>query len=70
MPSGRVKAWNQARAFGFIAQSDGEPDVFVHVSRLPVGVEFLSVGQTVTFDVRLSARTGKDEAVNVRLSDG
>jgi CspA family cold shock protein len=48
---GRVKWFNDAKGYGFIAREDG-PDVFVHYSAI-VGDGFRSLaeGQTVQFEV-------------------
>ena len=56
MPSGKVKFWNGAKNFGFIVPDDGGPDMFVHRSALPDGIEDLVQGEEVDFEV------GKDRA--------
>jgi CspA family cold shock protein len=48
---GRVKWFNDAKGYGFIARENG-PDVFVHYSNI-VGEGFRSLaeGQTVQFEI-------------------
>lgn len=63
---GVVKWFNAVKGFGFIAPSDGGPDVFVHVSALQrAGLSSLSDGQSVSYDLETS-RAGKPSAINLR----
>ncbi len=52
MKTGKIANLIGDRGFGFIAQEDGEGEIFFHLSSL-VDVEFddLKVGDKVTFDV-------------------
>ena len=50
MAEGKVKWFNDAKGFGFIAQSDGV-DVFVHHSAIQAsGFRSLAEGQAVEFE--------------------
>ncbi|MFH1500798.1 MAG: cold shock domain-containing protein [archaeon] len=61
---GKVKFYNEMKAFGFITGEDGK-DYFVHESGLKDGAE-VSENDEVTFDVEQGDRGPK--AVNVKLA--
>jgi CspA family cold shock protein len=66
MASGKVKWFNDAKGYGFIARDDG-PDVFVHhTAILAEGFRSLSEGQTVEFDITEGPKGL--QAANVRKS--
>ena len=62
--AGTVKWFNTQKGYGFIEQSDGGTDAFVHVNSLAPGVPGLAEGQAVSFDIT-EGRKGP-QAVNVR----
>ena len=67
MTTGTVKFFNTTRGFGFISPEDGSKDVFVHISAVErSGMQTLTEGQTVSFDVEDDARGPK--AVNIQAS--
>ena len=49
MAQGQVKWVDTQKGYGFIAQQDGEQDLFVHYSE--VQSQSLDEGQTVEYDV-------------------
>jgi CspA family cold shock protein len=52
MATGTVKWFNGEKGFGFLAQDDGGPDVFVHFSAIQgSGYRDLQEGQPVEFEV-------------------
>ena len=65
MATGTVKFFNATRGFGFIAPSDGGPDVFVHVTAVErAGLGTIVEGQKLSYDV-VSER-GKTAASNLQ----
>ncbi len=65
MSTGKVKWFNDAKGYGFIAPNDGSGDLFVHFSNiLGDGYRSLAEGAAVEYEER--AGTKGPEAVNVR----
>ncbi|MCC7348909.1 MAG: cold-shock protein [Variibacter sp.] len=65
MATGTVKFFNGQKGFGFIQQTDGGPDVFVHVSAVErAGLRGLAEGQKLTFDI--VTERGKAAAANLQ----
>eukprot|EP01062_Namystynia_karyoxenos_P079926 TRINITY_DN8520_c0_g1_i1.p1 TRINITY_DN8520_c0_g1~~TRINITY_DN8520_c0_g1_i1.p1 ORF type:complete len:276 (+),score=74.47 TRINITY_DN8520_c0_g1_i1:94-828(+) len=63
---GTAARWNEEGGFGFIKQSDGGPDIFVHRSALGRDRDTCLIeGETVFYDVVVDERSGKDRATNV-----
>lgn len=69
MSSGTVKFFNPAKGFGFISPADGGPDIFVHISSVErSGLQGLDEGDEVTFEIEQDRRTGKSNAVDLRVT--
>ena len=67
MADGTVKWFNSQKGFGFIQPSDGDKDVFVHISAVErAGASSLNEGQKVSYDI-VNER-GKSAAANLKLS--
>jgi CspA family cold shock protein len=65
MAQGTVKWFNAEKGFGFIAQADGGPDVFVHFSAIATdGYRSLDENQAVEYDVTQGPKG--PQAENVR----
>ena len=70
MAAGKLKMWNSARGFGFIADDSGGPDMFLHVNELKsagIDPDKIKVGDRLNFDTA-STRDGKMKASNVRIA--
>ena len=66
MATGTVKFFNSSKGFGFIEPVDGGKDVFVHISAVErAGMDMLSEGQKVNFEVVTDQRSGKSAADNL-----
>mmetsp|Transcript_142709 Transcript_142709/g.201854 ORF Transcript_142709/g.201854 Transcript_142709/m.201854 type:complete len:102 (+) Transcript_142709:54-359(+) len=69
--TGTLKRFMDGKGFGFIENSDGSGDVFVHVSNLTNGgSDDMVVGAEMTFDIEEDRRSGKNRATNVTLTNG
>ena len=69
MNTGTVKFFNSTKGFGFIELSNGQPDVFVHISAVErAGMGTLVEGQKVSFDVVQDRRNGKNAAENLQAA--
>ena len=66
--SGAVKWFNSRKGYGFLAQDNGGPDVFVHISALEkAGLKAVDEGQTFHYELAEEKR-GKLTAVNLRAA--
>lgn len=66
--SGKVKFFNTAKGFGFIAPQDGSRDVFVHVSALEkAGIRTLNEGDKVTFVLEDDQRGKGKQAAQIEV---
>ncbi|GJD81730.1 cold-shock protein [Methylobacterium gregans] len=67
MNIGTVKWFNGTKGFGFIQPEDGSKDVFVHISAVErSGMQTLSEGQRLSFEMETDRRTGKQSAGNLK----
>jgi CspA family cold shock protein len=67
MTTGTVKWFNSQKGFGFIQPQDGSKDVFVHISAVErAGMNGLTEGQKISFEVVADRKTGKSSAENLR----
>ncbi|MBO4992385.1 MAG: cold-shock protein [Firmicutes bacterium] len=69
MNKGTVKWFNSEKGYGFIANDNGEGDVFVHFSAIIAdGFKTLAEGQKVTFDTEPDPKnSSKMRAINVKV---
>jgi CspA family cold shock protein len=66
MVTGTVKWFNSQKGYGFIAPSNGGPDVFVHISAVErAGLSGLNEGQQIEYDTEIG-KTGKSAAINLK----
>ncbi|GAA2683445.1 cold-shock protein [Streptomyces lunalinharesii] len=66
MATGTVKWFNADKGFGFIAQDDGGPDVFVHFSAVQsAGFKELHDNDRVEYDLTQGAKGPQAENVVV-----
>lgn len=68
--TGTLRSWNDDRGFGFVAPTDGGPEVFVHISAFPRDGSRPVVGEKLSFELGRGP-DGKPRATNVvRLAVG
>ncbi len=66
MATGTVKWFNSTKGFGFIQPDAGGNDVFVHISAVQrAGMDTLSDGQKINYEVVQDKRSGKSSADNL-----
>jgi CspA family cold shock protein len=64
---GTVKWFNPTKGYGFISPTEGDKDVFVHISAVErAGLNSLSEGQQVQYELA-RGNNGKFSAVNLKL---
>jgi CspA family cold shock protein len=67
MATGTVKFFNGERGYGFIAPEDGGTDVFLHISAVEAaGLQRVSEGDRLSFDLVMDQRKGKTNAQNIK----
>jgi len=67
MATGTVKFFNHSRGFGFIAPTDGGPDVFVHVTAVErAGLSEIKEGQKLSYEVETDRRSSKSSATGLQ----
>ncbi len=63
---GRVKWFDAKKGFGFIAPTDGGPEIFVHHSQISMdGYRQLCENQEVSYESSVNG-SGKSQAINVK----
>lgn len=62
--TGTLQTWNDDRGFGFISPSDGNAQIFVHISAFPNDGSRPTAGEKVTY-LEASGRDGRPQATNV-----
>ncbi len=61
---GTLTKWNDDRGFGFIAPTQGGPEVFAHISAFPRDSQRPRIGERVTFEIG-TGKDGKHQAKNI-----
>jgi cold shock CspA family protein len=56
--TGTLRSWNDDRGFGFIAPTQGGPEVFVHASAFPQDGSRPTIGEKLTYEIE-RGRDGK-----------
>ena len=67
MQHGKIKFFNQEKAYGFIIPESGGSDVFIHMTELEKsGYKGINIGTKVTYEVDTSKK-GKNQATNIKI---
>ena len=67
MQQGKIKFFNQEKAYGFIIPESGGSDVFIHMIELEKsGYKGINIGAKVTYEVDASKK-GKNQATNIKI---
>ncbi|MGV8991768.1 MAG: cold shock domain-containing protein [Thiobacillus sp.] len=61
---GSLTKWNDDRGFGFITPTQGEADIFTHVSAFPRDGQRPRIGERLTFEIG-TGKDGKKQARNI-----
>jgi cold shock CspA family protein len=61
---GTLAKWNDDRGFGFIAPTQGGPEVFVHISAFQRGGQRPQLGERLSFEIEIT-KDGKKRAKNI-----
>ncbi len=71
MNKGTVKWFNSEKGYGFISNTEGGDDLFVHFSSiLSDGFRTLTEGQNVTFDIESDPKNpSRQRAINVKVAE-
>ena len=67
MQKGTVKWFNSTKGYGFIKPTEGDKDVFVHISAVEqAGLRALNEGQAVEYE--LVTNRGRTSAENLKVA--
>jgi cold shock protein len=71
MLTGEITMFDHNRGYGFLRRTDGEPDVFLHVSALEAaGIATVAKGDWLSFEIESdSKRPDRSHAINLRILD-
>ena len=64
---GRIKFYLSSKGYGFIQPDDGGPDIFYHISCLPLDSDEPEVGQRCSYEQR--ERKGRPIAASIRFAN-
>jgi cold shock CspA family protein len=64
---GKVKRWNEASAYGFLAEDGSATQHFFHINDIRKGDDEPRVGQRVSFELGINRRNSREQAMNVEF---